>query len=647
MTLITLDKAYLSYSDHPLLDGADFSLEERERVCLVGRNGAGKSTLLKIFDGQIVPDQGLAVFQNNLTVTMLHQDPPRDITLQVWQYVASAREDILQALLEYEKLSQSGENSSDEGISALHAQIDALDGFAFQMRVFNLLERMQLPVHDTMEGLSGGQLRRIALARALITEPQVLLLDEPTNHLDITAITRLKDYLSSYQGAVVFISHDRRFIDEVATRIVELDRGRLYSYPGNYARYLQDRDLRREIEDKANRAFDKKLSEEEVWIRQGIKARRTRNEGRVRDLKKMREIRRNRRSRQDVVAMQLSTSQLSGQIVFDGEHISYGIGDRVLISDLDINIRRGDKIALVGPNGCGKTTLLKLLLGQLQPTEGSIRTGSNLSIAYFDQYRDTLDESKTVLDNLTNGRTEVSINGHKKSVMGYLQDFLFEPRRAYVPVNALSGGEKNRLLLARLFLKEFNVLILDEPTNDLDIETLELLEEMLVSYKGTLIVVSHDRWFIDNVATEMWAFGENGQIDQVVGGYEDLKNYLAQRAERSTEPAKSQTKVADHATSSDSAPEPAARLKVKLTFKEERELEQLPELIATWEAQLEDDQKILADPDFYSRPQDEIRQQTQKVSALEAQISEAYGRWEELEDLRQQCAANKMKMSHR
>ncbi len=634
MALITMDNAVLSYSDRPLLDVASCSIQEHERVCLVGRNGAGKSTLLKIFAGRIVPDSGTVVFQNNLTVSMLEQDPPRDCSEPVWMYVTGAREGLPRMLRDYEDAVSHG-RISDEEINRLHSCIEELDGFTFKQKVINLLERMDLPAFSSMDGLSGGQLRRIALARAVADSPQVLLLDEPTNHLDVSAITELRNFLVSFSGAVIFISHDRSFIDETATRIIELDRGVIYSYTGNYRRYIADRDLRREIEDKANKAFDKKLSEEEIWIRQGVKARRTRNEGRVRELKRMREERRNRRNRQGTVSLNLNDAQQSGQIVFEGDNISFAFNDRSLINGLDINIRRGDKIALAGRNGCGKTTLIKLLLGDLKPSSGTIRRGSNISVAYFDQYRDALDESKTVLDNLTNGRTEVTVNGHRKSVMGYLQDFLFEPRRAYVPVSALSGGEKNRLLLAKIFLKEFNVLILDEPTNDLDIETLELLEELLVAYRGTLILVSHDRWFIDNVATELWYFQGDGTIEQVVGGYEDLQRYL-------------QTKNDRKESKNITVPEPAVssvREKSRLSYREEKELEQLPSVIAELEAELEGIQQILSDPSFYTRSQDEIREQNMKASELEEKIGSAYARWEELEELKSRYTEMKNRKS--
>ncbi|MBQ8707389.1 MAG: ATP-binding cassette domain-containing protein [Succinivibrionaceae bacterium] len=624
MALITMDGARLSFSDRPLLDGASFSLQSGERVCLVGRNGAGKSTLLKIFAGRMVPDSGSVVFQSNLKVSMLDQDPPRDSDQLVWMYVAGARPGLPELLEAYDAASA---GARDAEISVLQSRIEDLDGFVFRQHAVNLLERLGLPANAPMRGLSGGQLRRIALARAVADRPHVLLLDEPTNHLDIHAVESLRSFLASFDGAAIFISHDRRFIDETATRIAELDRGRIYSYSGSYARYLQDRDLRREIEDKANRAFDKKLSQEEIWIRQGIKARRTRNEGRVRDLKRMRQERLNRRSRQGRVSMAISQAEQSGQIVFEGQDVSYSAGGRCLFRELEFCIRRGDKVALSGGNGCGKTTLLKLLLGEIRPDTGWIRQGSALSVAYFDQYRQSLDENATVLDNLTSGRTEVTVAGHKKSVMGYLQDFLFEPRRAYAPVSALSGGEKNRLLLARLFLKEFNVLVMDEPTNDLDIETLELLEELLVSYKGTLILVSHDRWFLDNVATEVWHFGEAGRIDQVIGGWSDLERYLAAKE------ARGQTEKTP-AVEKPVAEKPTTREATKLTYRQEQELAKLPDEISQLEERLEKVQQELADPEFYSRPQPEIRKKSAEAADLESRIAACYSRWEELEELK-------------
>ena len=597
-----MDSACLSYSDLPLLDHADFSIEAGERVCIVGRNGVGKSTLLKIFNRETSIDEGSLVFQQDLNVCRLEQDPPhfsRDQTIM--EYLISCH---------FARLPDGGHE----------------DHYEVENRIRVLLGKMALDPDKPLNGLSGGLLRRVALADALSSQPDLLLLDEPTNHLDIDAILWLQNFISSYRGSVIFISHDREFIDRVATRIVELDRGRIYSYPGSYSQYVKNRDYQLELEEKRNQAFDRKLSQEEVWIRQGIKARRTRNEGRVRDLIKMREERRNRRSRKGNVSMQLSEGIRSGDLVFVGENISFSYGSKVIIDNFSCQVMRGDKIALIGGNGCGKSTLLKLLLGQLEPAGGTVKTGANVEIAYFDQYREQLDGEKTVIDNLTNGRTEVEVNGHRKHVIGYLQDFLFEPRRAMVPVKALSGGEKNRLLLAKLFLKKFNVLVMDEPTNDLDIETLELLEELLTGYKGTLLLVSHDRSFVNNIVTEIWHFREGGRIDQIVGGYDELlrlteleqqkelgkKSTAAQEIKKYVKPVKEKT---------------------KLSYNEQRELTTLPQEIENLELQIEELQKTVSEPAFYSRPEEQIKETLKNLDAMSADLQKKYDRWTELEDL--------------
>ena len=572
MSIVSLDSAYLSFSDLPVLDHADFSIEDRERVCIVGRNGVGKSTLLKIFNGEIRIDDGTLVFQQNLKVRRLEQDPPsfgRDQT-------------ILSYLVEnYRK--EHGEHHHEYNYEA-------------ENRIKVLLNKMDLDPERPLQGLSGGLLRRVALADALVSEPDLLLLDEPTNHLDINAILWLQNFIKSYQGSVIFISHDREFIDSVATRIAELDRGRIYSYPGNYQQYVKNRDYQLELEQKRNQAFDRKLSQEEVWIRQGIKARRTRNEGRVRDLIKMREERRNRRSRKGNVSMQLSEGMRSGDIVFAGENVSFRYGERTIIDNFSYQVMRGDKIALIGMNGCGKSTLLKIILGQLEPAGGSmVKSGSNVEIAYFD-------------------------------VIGYLQDFLFEPRRAMVPVKALSGGEKNRLLLAKLFLKKFNVLVLDEPTNDLDIETLELLEELLTGYSGTLLLVSHDRAFVNNIVTEIWYFRGNGGIEQILGGYDELNKYMLK--EQQTEQKMKES----------SAPEvkkvvKAVKEKTKLSYNEQKELNSLPQQIEQLEAQIEEMQQVVSEPSFYSQSEDRIKETLKKLDMLSGELQTKYDRWTELEDL--------------
>ncbi|EFM94934.1 ABC transporter ATP-binding protein uup-1 [Actinobacillus pleuropneumoniae serovar 9 str. CVJ13261] len=490
MALLNLSNAYLGFGDHPLLDHTELHIEPSERVCLVGRNGAGKSTLMKVLAGEVQLDDGKLIFEKDIVVTRLEQDPPRHIQDTVFDYVAEGIAHLSDLLKQYHSISQQMQTDySDELLSKLsnvQAQLEHNNGWQFENRIQDTLKLLELDPDKRLCELSGGWVRRAALARALVADPDILLLDEPTNHLDVEAITWLEDLLLNFKGSIIFISHDRSFIRKMATRIVDLDRGKLVSYPSNYDVYLETKaeDLR--VEALQNELFDKKLAQEEVWIRQGIKARRTRNEGRVRALKALREERRNRREVQGTAKIQIDQTARSGKIVFEVENASYEIEGKTLLKNFTTTIQRGDKIALVGANGCGKTTFIKLLLGELQPTSGSIRCGTKLEVAYFDQYRAELDLEKTVMDNVADGKQDVEVNGVKRHVLGYLQDFLFPPKRAMTPVKALSGGERNRLLLAKLLLKPNNLLILDEPTNDLDVETLELLEDLLADYQGTL-----------------------------------------------------------------------------------------------------------------------------------------------------------------
>ena len=638
VALISLTNGYLSFSDAPLLDHAELHIEPNERVCLVGRNGAGKSTLLKIIAGDVLMDDGKIQYEKDLVVSRLEQDPPRNAQGNIFDYVAEGVGHLTDLLKEYHHISvQLEENYSDQILNQLEqvqAKLEHADGWRFENKINEVLLKLGLNPNTKLSALSGGWLRKAALARALVCDPDVLLLDEPTNHLDVEAIEWLENFLLDFQGSIVFISHDRSFIRKMATRIVDLDRGQLVSYPGNYDLYLTTKEENLRVEALQNELFDKRLAQEEVWIRQGIKARRTRNEGRVRALKAMREERRQRRDVMGTAKLQLDTSSRSGKIVFEMEDVSYEIAGKTLLKDFSTTILRGDKIALVGPNSCGKTTFIKLLLGEIQPTSGKIRCGTKLDIAYFDQYRADLDPEKTVMDNVADGKQDIEVNGVKRHVLGYLQDFLFPPKRAMTPVKALSGGERNRLLLAKLLLKPNNLLILDEPTNDLDVETLELLEEILTDYQGTLLIVSHDRQFIDNTATECYLFEGKGRLNKYVGGFFDAKqqqaNFWASKAveeqakAKKIEPLKEENTVKNDRTSKPKS--------VKLSYKEQRELEQLPQLLEELETKITVLQAEIADPAFFQQAHDITDAKLKALADTEAELETAFLRWEELEE---------------
>ena len=639
MSLINLTNAYLSFSDAPLLDHIDMSIEANERVCLVGRNGAGKSTLLKVLNKEVPLDEGQIIYENNVVVSRLQQDPPRDIQGNVFDFVAEGLKEQAQLLRDYYDLSHRIEQDPSESnlskLAKLQEQLDQQNGWQLDNRIRNVISSLSLDGDALLSSLSGGWLRKAALAKALVCQPTVLLLDEPTNHLDIETIKWLEEFLKSFNGSIVFISHDRSFIRQMATRIIDLDRGKVASWGGDYDSYLVGKEEALRVEELQNAEFDKKLAQEEVWIRQGIKARRTRNEGRVRALKAMRQEHSQRRQVMGSAKMQIEEALRSGKIVFELDNVSYQVADKLLVNDFTVQVLRGDKIALIGPNGIGKTTLLKLMLGNLQPTSGSVHCGTKLEVAYFDQYRLELDPEKTVMDNLAEGKQEVMVNGRSRHVLGYLQDFLFPPKRARTPVRALSGGERNRLLLAKLFLKPSNLLVLDEPTNDLDIETLELLEELVNEYQGTVLLVSHDRQFVDNVVTQCWFFEEKGHIGIYAGGYTDALQQQQQAKPVSVNKNSAPVKKDEKAVTAQ-ANVPEAKKKVKLSYHEQRELAQLPSQIEQLELAIADLQAQIGHSDFFNQPHEVTSPILTDLANKEAELEAVFARWEALESLSQQ-----------
>ncbi|APC11030.1 MULTISPECIES: ABC transporter ATP-binding protein [Providencia] len=633
MALINLSGAYLAFSDAPLLDNTEIHIEDNERVCLVGRNGAGKSTLMRVLTKEQPLDDGQLIYEQDLIVARLQQDPPRNIEGTIFDFVAEGVAEQAQYLKDYHHVAKLVEHDPSEKnlnkLSELQEVLDNRNLWLLDSRISDVLKKLGLPADAELSSLSGGWLRKAALGRALVSNPRVLFLDEPTNHLDIETILWLETFLKDFQGSIVFISHDRSFIRNMATRIIDLDRGQLASWPGNYDDYLVSKEEALRVEEMQNAEFDRKLAQEETWIRQGIKARRTRNEGRVRALKALRVERSQRREVMGTAKMQVGEASRSGKIVFEMENVNYQVDNKVLVKDFSAQVMRGDKIALVGPNGCGKTTLLRLMLGDLQANSGRVHCGTKLEVAYFDQHRAALDPDKTVMDNLAEGKQEVMVNGKPRHVLGYLQDFMFPPKRAMTPVRALSGGERNRLLLARLFLKPSNLLILDEPTNDLDVETLELLEELVDGYQGTVLLVSHDREFVDNSVTECWIFEGNGVINRYVGGYFDAQKQRAQTVSlkvEQTSKVAAQDKVAK--------PKEAVKRANKLSYNLLRELEQLPAKLEQLEAEIEALQATIGDADFFNQPHEVTEKALTNLAAKESELEQAFDRWQELELLK-------------
>ncbi len=625
MLLLRFEDIRLEFGEQVILRDAEFLIEPGERVCLIGRNGAGKSTTLKLIMGEIEADQGEIISKAGMIVSQLRQNLPDAMDLPVRDVILSGLKDVDALLADYKDMSSRDlDKHGLAELETLHAKIDAHDGWQINQRVDTTMTDLNLPAEKKMSELSGGWRRRVALARALVQKPDLLLLDEPTNHLDIATIKWLEDRIHSYPGAVLFITHDRAFLQRLATRIVEIDRGKLTSWPGDYSNFLRRRDKALEDEETINTRFKKKLGQEEVWIRQGIKARRTRNEGRVRSLEKMREEFASRVKQDDKARIHIEEAEQSGRKVIQAKNVAYSYGDESVIQDFSIKIMRGDRIGLIGNNGVGKTTLLRLLLRQLEPQDGTIKHGTNLKIGYFDQLRQTLDLEKSVADNVGEGRTYINLNGKERHIVGYLKGFLFTPKRSAMPVKALSGGERNRVILAKLFTRAANLLILDEPTNDLDIETLEVLEKRLRDYSGTLIVVSHDREFLDNVVTSTVVFEEDGQAREYVGGYSDWVRQGHQLAETENIAVAEARKHAVNDRRKTAS-------KTKLSYKEQRELDQLPGKIELLESNVSTLQSEIASPDFYSNDSEHVQMTLSKLSEIEGLLEQRVERWGELQ----------------
>ncbi len=638
--LIRFDQVSLRFGDQVILAGADFTIDPGERVCLIGRNGTGKTSLLKLISGTLAPDDGGIVARAGLRVSRLEQTMPDDLQLTVRESVMGGLAPVRALVDEYQR--RAGEDLGGRGLKELEAlqqRIDAVDGWHIERAVDTILTEMKLPGDKPMGELSGGWRRRVALARALVSKPELLLLDEPTNHLDLSSIQWLENRIVNWPGAVLFITHDRAFLQRLATRIVEIDRGKLVSWPGDYRDYLRRKADAIEEEERHNAEFDRKLAEEEAWVRQGIKARRTRNEGRVRALLELREIRARRINRPGAARITIGEADSSGRKVVQAKNVSYGYGGEPLIAGLNLKVMRGDRIGLVGNNGVGKSTLLKLLLGELEPQSGTIKHGTQLQIAYFDQMRQLLELDKSVAHNVGDGREHVIINGKPQHVVGYLRGFLFSAKRALTPVGSLSGGERNRVILAKLFTRPSNLLVLDEPTNDLDVETLEVLEERLTEYSGTLLVVSHDREFLDNVVTSILVFEAGGRIVEYAGGYSDWARRGRELAQMDALAQERATEAPAAAGKDRPAALPARRPTAKLGYLEQRELDGLPGRIEALEAELEVLEARVAAPEFYQQPWELTQPVLDAVAAKHAEHDRLAARWLELEERRAALAS--------
>jgi ABC transport system ATP-binding/permease protein len=629
MPLLTLDSVSVSFGLLPLLENVFLQVDKGERVSIIGRNGAGKSTLLRIMNGDLPPDNGNVALQPGTRTACLEQDIQLSASRPVFDVVADGLSELGELVKGYHRAAREvaaqGTPAAMARLGALQHELEEKDGWSLEQRVEQILLRLGLPADAMLESLSGGWRRRALLARALVAQPDILLLDEPTNHLDIEAITWLEEFVAGYPGAVVFVTHDRAFLQKLATRIVELDRGRVSSWPVDYQTYLKRKEEWLANEAVQQEKFDAKLAEEEVWIRRGIKARRTRNEGRVRALMAMREDRAARRDQPGSARFQLDSAEQSGRLVFEAKKINKAYGETAVIREFSTRILRGDKIGLIGKNGAGKTTLLRLLLQEIQPDEGTVRRGANVQVAYFDQQRAPLDQEKTLFETIGEGAEIVTVNGRRRHVNGYLKDFLFLPEQANAPVKSLSGGERNRLMLARLLIQPANVFVLDEPTNDLDIETLELLEEQLVEFPGTLLLVSHDRAFLDNVVTSSIVFEGGGRIQEYVGGYADWLRQRPPEALSVPQQGKMQRRPELPVASPQAAP------RKKLSYNEQREYDRLPGLIETMEAELKHANEAIAGPDFYREKPEDIQKTIARTEELQNELLEAYTLWDELD----------------